>query len=167
MDEIETKIREIIFDYLRGASPEAWHRYVAGSNYDDNHDALRWLIDQPELDVGTARQIYWNSGAAWYAQFSSEAELEGYQREAFLFLKSIEERVAGGFYRNAVIWFDPMHGGGGRPDDYPDLPVKRPVPAVMLEASGTENVDLDEDGWDEGLPFAVAERIQALFDQES
>ena len=52
-----------------------------------------------------------------------------------------------------------------RANDYPDVPVVRPVPALMLQpTNGREYVDLDEEGYDEGLPFDVVDRISALYD---
>lgn len=35
---------------------------------------------------------------------------------------------------------------------------------MLKPTDGREYVDLDEEGYDEGLPFEVAERIFALYD---
>lgn len=40
--------------YLQTTSPENWHMYVAGSNYDDHLPHLQWLAAQAELNEATA-----------------------------------------------------------------------------------------------------------------
>ncbi|CAM3209707.1 hypothetical protein [Pseudomonas plecoglossicida] len=50
---------------------------------------------------------------------------------------------------------------------YPEQPVNRPIPAMMLQVvDGTEYYDRDlvQDEYEEGLPPAVAQRIYDLFD---
>ena len=70
-----------------------------------------------------------------------------------------------GFYADHGIWFDPMQSEGGRPDDYPDLPVRRPVPDTMLIAApGDVYVDLDDEAYDDGLPLPLAEQLYALYE---
>ncbi|SEJ02384.1 MULTISPECIES: DUF4274 domain-containing protein [unclassified Variovorax] len=163
-EERDQAIHELVLSYLESATPEQWHVYAARSNYDDNLPMLRWLVDNPKLDRGTALLIYWYLGAAWYVQYASEEDIEDYQQEDFEVLKLIEQRYAEGFYAASRIWFAPEHSEGGGPGDYPDLPKLRPVPVLMLEEVGTEPVDLDPEQYDDGIPFEVAEKIEALFD---
>jgi hypothetical protein len=55
-----------------------------------------------------------------------------------------------------------MHSDGGRPDDFPDLPLKRPVPPIMLQAvNGSDYVDLENlEEYDDGIPFDVPPKTQ-------
>lgn len=162
-NDIETRVQAIVQAYLADASPAAWHVFAARSNYDGNLQALRWLVDQPTLDRGTALLIYWYLGAGWHVQFTSAEQ--ALSPETFLLLRLIEERYAAGFYNTGHIWFDPHTSEGGRPDDYPKVAVVRPVPTIMLEpVNGSEFVELDPEGFDDGLPMAVAVAIYALFE---
>ena len=112
----------------------------------------------------TALLIYWYLGAAWHVQFTSAEQ--ALSPETFDLLRLIEERYAAGFYEAGNIWFDPHTSEGGRPDDYPKAPVVRPVPAIMLEpVNGSELVELDPEGFDEGVPLSVAVALYALFEE--
>ncbi|CAN7559812.1 DUF4274 domain-containing protein [Acidovorax sp. LjRoot66] len=165
-NDIEARAWNLVHAYLADASPAAWHVFAARSNYDGNKQALRWLLDQPTLDRGTALLIYWYLGAAWHVQFTSADQ--ALSPETFTLLRLIEERYAEGFYQAGNIWFDPHTSEGGRPDDYPKVPVVRPVPAIMLEpVNGSELVEVSEDpeGFDEGLPLSVAVALYALFEE--
>ncbi len=164
-NDIEAQAWALVHAYLADASPTAWHVFAARSNYDGNEQALRWLLDQPTLDRGTALLIYWYLGAAWHVQFSSADQ--ALSPGTFHLLRLIEERYAAGFYEAGNIWFDPHTSEGGRPDDYLDLPVVRPVPAAMLEpVNGSEYVEVEDDpeGFDEGLPLSLAVALYALHD---
>jgi hypothetical protein len=166
--EIETQSWDIVRTYLEGATFQAWHRFAAGSNYDSNAKPLRWLIDNPAVDRATALVIYWSLGAPWYAQYASEHDLTdgSPQIETFRLLRLIEQRYADGFYANHGIWFDPRHWHGPGPDSYPDVPVARPIPAMMLlPADGDEYVDLESpDEYEDGLPFHIVEQLYGLYD---
>ncbi len=164
--ELEQKAWSIVKTYLSNATPEQWHIFSARSNYDDNRKALQWLIDNPKLDKATALLIYWYLGAGWYVQFASKDEMQSYEVKTFELLQTIEQRYQSDFYERSRIWFDPKFSEGGRPDDYAQLPVKRPVPDIMLQPTvGEDYVDLDNlEDYDDGLPITVAEELFALYD---
>lgn len=166
MDQTSLEIKEweITLNYLQSATPAQLHLFVARSNYDGNTQALHWLVDNPDLDRATALMMYWYLGAAWYVQFASEQDMESYEQDTFQYLKLLEQRYSEGYYADRGIWFDPQQSEGGRPDDYPRLPIKRPIPDVMLlPALGSEYVDLDDEQYDNGLPLTIAEQIFALY----
>ncbi len=165
LEQIEQQAWEMVREYLQGATKAQRHIFAARANYDDNAEAFRWLIDSPETDQATALLLYWNLGAAWYVQFDS-AEAAG-DPDTYQVLRLIEQRYASGFYETASIYFDPYQGSGARPNEYPDIPVKVAIPAIMLRpSSGSEhvNVEGDPEGYDEGLPFPIAEAVYALYE---
>ncbi len=164
--DIENREWSIVRVYLEKATPQQRHIFAARSNYDGNSKAIRWLIDNPALDRATAHLIYWYLGAAWYVQFASEDAMESYQVETFQLLKLIEQRCRNNFYTSNYIWFDPKCTDGSGPNDYPDLPVKRAIPAFMMQPTGGEDyVDLDDlEDYDDGLPIDIAKEIFALYD---
>jgi uncharacterized protein DUF4274 len=162
-ETIESRSWELVRAYLAEATPAEWHLFAARSNYDANATALRWLIDQKALDRATALLIYWNLGAAWFVQFLSAQESSN--PDTFQLLRLIEDRYHAGFYEAGNIWFDPRASDGGRPDNYPDVEVRRPVPGAMLEpVNGDEYVEVasDPEGFDEGLPVSVVDALYAL-----
>ena len=164
--EIGKRAWDIIRAHLESATPAQWHLFAAGSNYDDNALGLRWLIDNPNVDRATALLIYWALGVAWYVQFSSEDEMHDDQVKTFELLQLIEQRYSEHFYANHCIWFDPKHWHGPGPNDYPELAIKRPIPAIMLEsADSSEYVDIENpEGYDDGLPLEISEQWYALYD---
>lgn len=158
-------IWNIIHEHLAAATPWEWHIYADGSNYSGNQQGLKWLLDQPSLELATALTVYWNLGAAWYVAYETAAQAPN--PETFALLRLIEDRVHNGFYQGHSIWFDPMQSETATPNDYPDQPVNRPIPAVMLQVvDGTEYYDRDvvQDDYEEGLPPAVAQRLFDVFD---
>jgi len=158
-------IWNIIHEHLAAATPWDWHVYADGSNYSDNQLGLKWLLDQPSLELATALTIYWNLGAAWYVAYETVEQADN--PETFALLRLIEDRVQRGFYQGRNLWFDPMQSESATPNDYPDQPINRPIPAMMLQVvDGTEYYDRDlvQDEYEEGLPPAVAQRIYDLFD---
>ena len=165
--DIEQQAWQLVQAHLAQATPEQWHVFAARSHYDGNFKGLQWLVDQRDLDRATALLIYWYLGAAWYVQYVHEDEVT--DPATFRLLRLIEERYAGGYYPTGDIWFDPRHSDGGGPHDYPDVPVKRPIPPLMLEpVQGSNYVAIDEDpeGFDEGLPLAVVDALYGLHDRD-
>lgn len=167
MDDLERekKIEQLVASYLEKASPEQLHVYAARSNYDGNAKDVRWLIDNPALDRGTALLLYWYLGAAYYAEFASEAEVPDFQQDSFRRVLLLERRLLDGFYPNSRIHFDPMRSEGGGPREMRKSKVRRPVPGQLLSPSPGQHVDVDSEDYDEGIPLALAEEISALFDE--
>lgn len=164
-EEKEQKEAQLIRDFLTNATPEQRHLFIARSNYDSNYDALNELTADPQLDRASALLMYWSLGAAWYVQYGHDDDVPDYSRQTLALIRLIETRYSAGFYADHGIWFDPMQSEGGRPDDYPDLPVRRPVPDIMLIAApGDVYVDLDDDHYDDGLPLPLAEQLYALYE---
>ena len=167
MDDLERekRIEQLEFAYLEKASPEQLHIYAARSNYDGNAKPVRWLIDNPALDRGTALLLYWYLGAAYYAEFVSQDEVRGFQRDSFRLVLLLERRILDGFYTESRIRFDPMQSEGGGPREMRPSKVKRPVPEQLLLPSPGKQVDVHSEDYDEGIPLALAEQISALFDE--
>jgi len=165
-DALEQKVHALVLDYLSSASPEQRHIFVARSNYDDNLWALQYLIDDPQLECATTLMAFWCLGAAWYVQFEDESEVP-FGQEKYRLVRLIEERYLSGFYTNQNIWYSPMHSDLCRPDDYPDVPVKRVIPERMREPVGGEiDVDMFDSDYDDGLPLELAEEIFSFYRQD-
>jgi hypothetical protein len=156
----------LTLDYLRRASARERHLYVARSNYDGNSAGLRLIADDPATDRASALMMYWALGARYLAQFADDSEVPDWQRRDYTLVRTLESRFLSGFYASG-IYFDPGDGPVP-PDDYADLPLRRPIPEAMYAVvEGQDRVDLDDPGYDEGLPLALAKQIWHLFDDPS
>lgn len=45
--------------WLASASPDEWHAVALGWNWDRGVGPLRWMVDQPACDGGTAQFVFW------------------------------------------------------------------------------------------------------------
>jgi hypothetical protein len=154
----------LTLDYLRNASPRERHLYVARSNYDSNSAGLQLIADDPGTDRATALMMFWALGARYLAQFADDNEVPDWQRQRYTLVRTLESRFLSGFYASG-IYFDPCDGPVP-PDDYADLPLRRSIPEPMYAVvEGQDWVDLDDPGYDEGLPMSLAEQIWHLFDE--
>lgn len=165
--EGEKKAAALVQSYLEGATPDERHVFAAGHNYDDSLGALRLLVDDPALDAGTALLIHWYLGAGWYAQFADRDAVDEYEHDTYDLVRLIEQRYLDGFYGTAEIWFDPAASEGGGSGDYSEITVRRAVPAELVAPSGGERiVDLRPEGYDDGLPLELAEKVYALHGED-
>lgn len=170
----DARAHHLVLEYLKNATPAQQLYFVHRSNYDDNRRCLRWLVDQPQTDRAVILAIYWNLGADYFCQFASEADFEpdDYRLETWRFTRLIEQRYTSGFYPNASIYFNPYDTQGAYPGEYTGIERRYTTPPQMLETvQGAEYVDVDGetdafDGYDDGLPEAVAEAMFALYDDE-
>jgi len=154
----------LTLDHLRNASPRERHLYVARSNYDGNSAGLQLIADDPGTDRATALMMFWALGARYLAQFADDNEVPDWQRQRYTLVRTLESRFLSGFYASG-IYFDPCDGPVP-PDDYADLPLRRSIPEPMYAVvEGQDWVDLDDPGYDEGLPMSLAEQIWHLFDE--
>lgn len=163
-DPQEAAEERLVNDYLSKATPPERHLFVVRSNYDSNSSALDLLIDDPATGKATALALYWNLGAAWHAHYADLSEVPSHEQRDFLRTRLLEERYLADFYQDTEIWFDPMSSEGGRPGEYPERTIAHPAPTAMITAVGTEFVDLEPEGYDDGLPFALLEEISALYE---
>jgi hypothetical protein len=169
MDDTErtNTLNAWVRSHLEQATPAQWHIYAARSNYDDNDGHIRWLIDNPLLDRGTAVLLYWYLGAAYHCNHAGEKDVPEFQRAGYALLRLLEGRILENFYVNSNIYFDPADSEGGSPSEIVASQVRREIPSDLIEPSpGKEWVDVNPDGYDDGLPSELAEKIHALFQDD-
>lgn len=166
-DEYDRASRALLQDYLLQATPAQRHIYVARRNYDDSPELLAWLAGCSELDRATALLMYWSLGAAWFTQYASDGEVPEHERDAYVIVRSIEQRYLAGFYADHGLAFDPCNWPGPSVGDHPGLVVRRAVPDALLAAVvGARAVDpfaeVIDETFDDGLPLDVAAQLQDL-----
>ena len=161
IDNPEEQEWAILKEYLSSASPQELHHYAASSNYDGNLKALSLIVQNPQLEKGTALLVYWYLGADYFARVE---DIPDYARERYEVTRDIQNRYSIGFYKNSNISFDPFEGLLP-PGEYESIgTIKRQILDVMYNPIvGSDGDDRDFDEYDDGLPISVCEKINALY----
>jgi hypothetical protein len=84
------------------------------------------------VDAGTLLRLYWYSDPEfYYSEYDSAEEVdEGFERDVFITLLTIERRITQGDYRTASVPFDPKNWITMR-DRRAEF--ARPIPDVMYQ----------------------------------
>jgi Domain of unknown function (DUF4274) len=153
---------ELLRRHLSTATPWQLHIYADQSNFDCNRRGIEFVLDNPQLCAATAVLIFWKLGADYYARYTAD-EIREFQRPTDRLVWTIEQRVRDGFYSPGAIAYDPMVACG-YPGEYSNLgPIKRIVSEVMYRSfKGKELSPTDYEGFDDGIPVAVARAKNAL-----
>jgi len=161
-DEYEVFTREVWHGFLADATAEDIHRSLLTVNWDDadlEHPLWARILADPSVDRATALAAYWMSGPRWHKQHTAE---EACQKDGAV-SEEIEERYVAGFWTQAGIGYDPRcDDGQDWTEEYSDVTTVREIPAVMFEPVCGAVVPRPEDGWDDGLPHELAERLFAV-----
>jgi hypothetical protein len=75
------------------------HQFLLHWNFDDGLKPLRWLIDQPDTDLGTVVLLYWLLGPGHLHAHPDDP--------AHDLIRAIEANVTAGYYINRQIAVDP------------------------------------------------------------
>src|SRR3989344_4934279 len=102
MNEYETALLE----YLKTATPAMWHQIAWNWNWDDGHDGpIKWILDNPECDKGTALLVYWYLSPRYFSQYENADVVKNYERVHYDLIKEIEKKYLEGFYKKENIIF--------------------------------------------------------------
>jgi len=110
-------------------------------NWDDGHEPLRWILQQPQCDAGTALYIYWHASPTWFCQFKNREEVEvghDWALADYDFIIEIESRYLKGFYTRQEIAFDPANVDAPGDDltiNHTGVAPRRDIPEVMTRQS--------------------------------
>lgn len=136
-------------DVKKLETSEELHVFARLYNWDNEaYEALRWIVNNPICDKGTALMLYWYSEPRSllneYAD-EAEAEADGYYIDVYRFVKEIESLFLPGFYVRQNISFDPHN------EDSDDLTLddldenaKQEIPEELLKASPGDFFDIDK-----------------------
>jgi hypothetical protein len=92
--------------WLAGATPEQWHSFALGFNWDDPLEPLFWIVRQDDCDMATALTIFWRSVPSWDLMKLANGE-EVYDREEAPLIDYIANRIGGRGYQRRKIAWDP------------------------------------------------------------
>lgn len=102
--EAQTRSR---VEWLEGASPDDWHRFAIGFNWDDDFAPLFWIVQQEQCEMAAALYIFWNSCPGWNMMLLARGE-KVYDRAEEPMVAFIAKRIAAKGYKRRKIAWDPQ-----------------------------------------------------------
>ena len=162
-DSIEAQVWA---EYLNSASLIEIHISVIDSNWDSNGFLLRWLLQNPQIDKATVLIAYWMSGPKWLKQYQSLEECTAFARNSYALIEELEEKYVSGFYEQSSFELDPSNDQDGFDwtAEYSEIEVSQEIPQKMFEKLSGLTIERPEEGYIEGLPEAVYEKLENLLE---
>jgi len=122
---------------------EKLHNFAVHYNWDDGFEIPKWIINNPLCDRGTALMMYWHARPQYFCKYPTRDEVPrtGWNLQHYDFLREIEEKYLGGFYKHQTIFFNPRHDMSDGMEGYDwtqendDEPQHTSLPAEMFEPS--------------------------------
>jgi hypothetical protein len=110
--ENEDSDEEIIPDYEKFNTLNSAEQYYLAENYnwDDGVIVLKWIIDSPKCDKGTAALIFWNAEPDFYFDYTAET-IEEYEKPVWDLLQGIIKRFNQNDFKSSRFKFDPISSG--------------------------------------------------------
>ena len=136
--------------WLAEATPEQWHSFALGFNWDDPLEPLFWIVRQDDCDMATALTVFWRSEPGWDFMKLAKGE-KVYEREEAPLIEYIANRIWQKCYPRRKIAWDPEQG---MRSDYEELkadvtaiadPPWRPHRDMIRPVHGREIVESFED----------------------
>lgn len=164
-EEFDKLYWQILTEHLTSATPVEQVHFARWTNYSDagsETSILRWMANRPETDVVAALTIYFQMSPDYYAEKAID-KFEDFELEAVVFLEKISKNVKDCFYTESDIAFK---GSDFLENGYDFKSAKREIPVHMQnERTGTIELAYDlPEGFDDGLPNQVSEKIWLLLD---
>jgi Domain of unknown function (DUF4274) len=148
-------LKALEFNYYKKlASAEELHAFAQCFNWDFGSSEMRWVVNHPKCDLGTAIMIYWNASPLFYfKKYSNRSDLAkgkpDYMSEVDHFqnydlIKLIEEKINKGEFRSQKIRFsiDESPEFFSEREDYDALlknnELKQPIHSIALLATPGE-----------------------------
>jgi hypothetical protein len=179
---VEERLLAKQIDFMKTQSPDLWHRFADGVNWDGSLEGLYWVVSQPECDKATAALLFWK-GLPTDHDYEDDDQLMGDDRYAVEpLLKYIAARFnTVGFNRSEIGYHFAQSHGLGRNDrqepmyrtsrlddieglverleDHPDALVKLHPDLMRLEWPGRWINPYASSEWDDSFPtFEQAEQ---------
>jgi hypothetical protein len=160
-------ITSVWAEFLARASSKEVHQALIHSNWDDNQYLLDWLLTSQKVDKATALIAYWMCGPRNYvsAKYTHESwpEDEGTPNH---WCVELSKKYCVGFYSVSAIAMNPKsdQDGSDWTTEYANPDCDYDIPPEMFQVLLGEIIPRPED-FDEGLPFAYAETLYDLLEE--
>ncbi|WP_239256626.1 DUF4274 domain-containing protein [Listeria ilorinensis] len=166
MAEMSMKEQQIWHRFLKQADTKALFFAVVTLNYDDEtslHPLVQRILIDETMDLAVVKAFYFRLGPGYLKQYATRDEAPSYLDDTYQLMEELEEKVATGFYTKNEFYYDPTHDFGENwLEAYPDIAVKKQIPAIMASALDGEADLVVEEPWEsfeDGLPFELVEKL--------
>ena len=159
-DELETAL---IIDYLKKNTPKETHPGIVMNNRDNSKEVIKWIVEQPDTDKGTALFLYWYMNPQFFKKYKDREECEkdgGWILEDYDIVETLEKNYISGFYKNQKYAFDPKNDVYSGYDWTKEDEMKAKIPEEMYIA--LEGEVLESPGWEEGIPDDITPILDKL-----
>lgn len=137
---VEERLLSKQIAFMKGRSPDLWHRFADGVNWDTSLEGLYWVVSQPECDRATAAMIFWKGVPSGYDYEDDDQRMGDDPHAVEPLLKHIAERFnTTGFQRSEIAYhFAKSHGIDA---DNPNIAMFRQMRLNDIEAIRERQAD--------------------------
>ena len=64
----------MIIDYLKKNFPKERQLLAIDWNFDNSKDVIKWIVEQPDTDKGTALFLYWYMNPQYFRQYENRED---------------------------------------------------------------------------------------------
>ncbi|EAD5567569.1 DUF4274 domain-containing protein [Listeria monocytogenes] len=167
-EKIATQEKAIWEAFLSEASSEDLFRSVVTASYGDislDSPLTKKIVNDESVDKAVALAFYWRLAPRYKKQYVTIQDAPEWLQEEFQLITILEEKFVNDFYQKEEIYYDPK--SDFETDwtlDYLECDTEKTLPSVMEQVvNGDTFVDEPYDVFEDGLPFALAERISELY----
>ncbi len=114
-------------------SAKGLHNFANSFDWDDDMEYMFAVIRHEKCEVATAKLVYWSIGPTYFQQYATAEEVEDINRDAFVLMEEIEQRMRDGKYAVGKLEYDPKNDllKDKTKSDLPENEIKRPIPEFM------------------------------------
>lgn len=169
-DDYDELFIAIMLDYLQKMPISTRQELMLSWNFDNSHEILNWIVEQPDTDKGTILYLYWYMQPGFQKRFANREDCEAdnaWYLSSFDLIAKIEAQYIAGFYQHQIYDFDPRYDcyqdGYNWTSELEPETMKRPIPEIMFTALHGEIIEAGD--WDEGVPAALYPVMDRLYDR--
>ena len=86
-----------VIEWLKLQTPDTWHAVSESHNYDSSVEPLLWIVQQPEVDLGTLVNLFSIDAENWTNE-PDVTKIETYYHAAWRTVKAAERKMASGIF---------------------------------------------------------------------
>lgn len=118
------------------------------------------------MDQAVVLAFYWRLGPRYTKQYLNITDVLEWQKENYLLVSELEKRFLNQYYPNKNLYFNPKNDFGENWTlNYLEYEPSKKLPKSMEETiQGDIFIEEPCDGFDNGLPMVLAEKIFDLYD---
>jgi Domain of unknown function (DUF4274) len=114
-------------------SAKGLHNFANRFDWDEDMEYMFAVIRHEKCEVATAKMVYWSIGPTYFQQYASAEEVEDINRDAFILMTEIEQRMSEGKYTMGKLTYDPTNDlfKDKTKSELSENEIKRTIPQFM------------------------------------